>query len=296
MIEIRNVSKTYPTGIQANHEISFCVNAGEVVALVGPNGSGKTTLFQQILGVIKLGSGAVLVDGKENNTSSIAYVPQFPAIYPSLTVAETLNATAMYLGMPKKIAKEKIDAVLTRAKLLRIAKQPCYTLSGGQRKLLSFACILVQDAPNLVMDEVTSMVDAVTKELIWTLIAEEQQKGKAILLSSHDLWEVKKLSTKVIVLQKGRVIFADSPARISEKFCHCELDVPDAVIAESLAQHADWNATAAKGKISIVTNEVRPVLDMIGTLTDRGELNGFSCEYPAIYEGILRMMKEKTEG
>ena len=296
MIEVRNVSKTYPTGIQANHEISFCVNAGEVVSLVGPNGSGKTTLFQQILGVIKLGSGTVLVDGKENNTAAIAYVPQFAAIYPALTVAETLNATAMYLGMPKKSAKEKIDAVLMRTKLARIAKQPCYTLSGGQRKLLSFACILVQDAPNLVMDEVTSMVDSVTKELIWTLIAEEQQKGKAILLSSHDLLEVKKLSTRVIVLQKGRVVFADSPAKISEKICHCELYASDAAIAESLARHADWDATAANGKISIVTSDIHPVLDAIGALTDRGELNGFSCEYPAVYEGILRMMKEKTEG
>ena len=102
MIEVQNVSKTYPTGIRANHSISFTVEQGEIVALVGPNGSGKTTLMQQMLGVLKIGEGSIRIDGEENNTQNIAYIPQTPAIYPALTVRESLLATTKYLGVPKK--------------------------------------------------------------------------------------------------------------------------------------------------------------------------------------------------
>lgn len=167
MIEVQNVSKTYPTGIRANHSISFTVEQGEIVALVGPNGSGKTTLMQQMLGVLKIGEGSIRIDGAENNTQNIAYIPQTPAIYPVLTVRESLLATTKYLGVPKKEAAERIDRVLEKTGLSRNARQPAYTLSGGQRKLLSFGCMLVQEAKNLVMDEVTSMVDVVAKEHIW---------------------------------------------------------------------------------------------------------------------------------
>lgn len=102
MIEVQNVSKTYPTGIRANHSISFTVKQGEIVALVGPNGSGKTTLMQQMLGVLKIGEGSIRIDGAENNTQNIAYIPQTPAIYPALTVRESLLATTKYLGVPQK--------------------------------------------------------------------------------------------------------------------------------------------------------------------------------------------------
>lgn len=123
MIEVQNVSKTYPTGIRANHSISFTVKQGEIVALVGPNGSGKTTLMQQMLGVLKIGEGSIRIDGAENNTQNIAYIPQTPAIYPALTVRESLLATTKYLGVPQKEAAERIDRVLE--------KQGCHAMPGS---------------------------------------------------------------------------------------------------------------------------------------------------------------------
>lgn len=106
MIEIKNVSKTYPGGIKANDNISFTVNNGETVALVGPNGSGKTTLIRQILGVISPGEGKILIDGRYDAPDNTAYVPQMPALYPALTVREHLLVTMKYLGIPKREAGE----------------------------------------------------------------------------------------------------------------------------------------------------------------------------------------------
>lgn len=293
MIEIQNVSKKYPTGIQANNNISFTVDHGEIVALVGPNGSGKTTLMQQMLGVLKIGEGTILIDGKENNIRNIAYIPQTPAIYPALTVRESLLATTKYLGVPKKEAAKRIERVLERTGLTRNAHQQAYTLSGGQRKLLSFGCMLVQDATNLVMDEVTSMVDVVTKEHIWQLILDEQKRGCAILLSSHDISEVKKLCTKLVVLQKGSVIFSGRPQEVRNEYCHCTINVDNAIQAQIILNGADCSYSHEGNNFSIVTQDIAQMLNLLYDLTKSVIICSLTCEHPAFYDGLLSMLKKQ---
>lgn len=295
MIEIRNVSKKYPTGIQANSDISFTVDQGEIVALVGPNGSGKTTLMQQMLGVLKIGSGKILIDGKENNMQNIAYIPQVPAIYPALTVKESLYATTKYLGIPKKEAEKRIDRVLERTGLFHNAHQPTYTLSGGQRKLLSFGCMAVQNATNLVMDEVTSMVDVVTKELIWQLILEEQKRGCAILLSSHDVSEVKKLCTKLVVLRKGSVIFSGSPKEIRDEFCRCVINVDNETQAQAVLNTSECSYSNEGNDFSIVTLNVDKMISILSELKKSVGIYGLTCEHPAFYDGLLAMLKKQEK-
>ncbi len=290
---MQNVSKTYPTGIRANHNISFTVGQGEIVALVGPNGSGKTTLMQQMLGVLKTGEGIIRIDGEENNTRSIAYIPQTPAIYPALTVRESLLATTKYLGIPKRESTERIDRVLERTGLSRNAQQPAYTLSGGQRKLLSFGCMLVQEATNLVMDEVTSMVDVVTKEHIWQMILDEQKRGCAVLLSSHDISEVKKLCTKLVVLQKGSVIFSGRPQEVRNEYCRCTIHVDNAIQAQMVLNDAHCSYTHEDNDFSIVTQDIAQMLKLLNDITESVTICSLSCEHPAFYDGLLSMLKNQ---
>lgn len=295
MIEIQNVSKRYPTGIQANSNISFTVEPGEIVALVGPNGSGKTTLMQQMLGVLKIGEGKILIDGKENNMRNIAYIPQSPAVYPALTVRESLLATTKYLGVPKKEAVKRIESVLERTGLSGNAQQPTYTLSGGQKKLLSFGCMLVQDATNLVMDEVTSMVDVVTKEHIWQLILEEQKKGCAILLSSHDISEVKKLCTRLVVLKRGSVIFSGTPQEVHNEYCRFTIHVDDAARTQAILDESDCSYNNEDDEFSIVTQDIIQMLDLLHALTKSVVICSLNCEHPAFYDGLLSMLKKREE-
>lgn len=294
MIEVKNVSKTYPTGIQANRNISLSVEQGEIVALVGPNGSGKTTLMQQMLGVLKVDEGEILIDKKANNMRNIAYIPQTPAIYPALTIRESLIATTRYLGIPKKDALARVDCVLERIGLLEKASQPAYTLSGGQRKLLSFGCMLVQSATNLVMDEVTSMVDVVTKERIWQLIIEEQKRGCAILLSSHDISEVKRLCTKLIVLQNGSVIFSDAPQAVQNEYCHCTIRVDDSAKTLGVLEKTDCSFTRDEDVFSIITQDIAQMMDLLYNLTKKVGICNLTCEHPAFYDGLLAMLKKEV--
>ena len=101
MISIQNLTKNYPTGVCANNNITFCVNPGEIVGLVGVNGSGKTTLIRQLLKIIIPTSGDIIVDDTKDYLGKLSYSPQFAALYPSLTVKETIILVLRYqkIGM-----------------------------------------------------------------------------------------------------------------------------------------------------------------------------------------------------
>lgn len=290
MIEIQNVTKVYPSGLKANQNISFTVNNGEVVALVGPNGSGKTTLMQQILGVLRIDEGKILIDGKENDLKNTAYIPQFPAIYPALTIQESLLVTTRYLGLDKKESLCRVNEVLERIGFTDRASQPAYTLSGGQKKLLSFGCLLVQHAKNLVMDEVTSMIDVVTKDLIWKLIEEEKQKGCAILLSSHDTAEVNRLCTTLVVMKNGSVIFSGKPEEIHEEYCHCFIVTDDDGKTETLLNGLCTFTRNTTG-FSIVTETLEEMFMVLNKVSETVCIKRLEMDHPSFYEGLLSLMK-----
>lgn len=108
MIEFLNVTKTYPNQVKANIDIPFNVNKGDIIGLVGPNGSGKTTLIRQLIKTIKTTKGEILVDSeKEKYMKKIAFVPQYPALYPSLTVSESIFYALRYASFPKTRRKTK---------------------------------------------------------------------------------------------------------------------------------------------------------------------------------------------
>lgn len=292
MLQIDHITKIYPTGKKANSDISFNVNPGEIVALVGPNGSGKSTLIRQMVGLLRVQEGTILVDGKANNEKSIAYVPQFSAFYPSLTITESLRAKAGYLGYKKEEKEKAIQEVLEVTGLERIKNQLLYTCSGGELKLLQFTNILMDRSPNVVMDEVTSMVDVVTKEKIWQLIQKEKEKGRTILISSHDLSEVKRLCDRLVILKDGKVIFNDVPEGIRVPFCKSVVTTSE---PEATIQYLDgtpYSYTREGNRLEIITDDLKTMMNLMAQLSEKALLQSYECQYPAFYEGVMTMMKE----
>ena len=133
------------------------------------------------------------------------------------------------------------------------------------------------------MDEVTSMVDVVTKEHIWQLILDEQKRGCAILLSSHDISEVKKLCTKLVVLQKGSIIFSGSPHEVRNEYCRCTIQVDNAIQAKTILNETDCSYTHEGNDFSIVTQDITQMLKLLHELTKTVNIGSFSCEHPAFY-------------
>ena len=296
MIIISNVTKTYPNGVCANRDISLTVGDGAVTGLVGPNGAGKTTLVQQILGVIRTDAGRITVDGRERDTSDVAYVPQFPALYPALSAVETVAAGLMYCGSAKRDAMRTAGETLERVGLGAKARQYAYTLSGGQKKLLSFACALAQGRKNLILDEVTSMVDIVTKQTVWRIIAEERDRGAAILLASHDISEIKEPCTSFAALKNGAVAFSGRPEDIPAELCHCKITVSDLERAVETLNSPDCRYELLGDRITILTDSLSRMLPLIDRVDKAASILSLNCEHPSLYEGILSLLKRDQEG
>lgn len=291
MIKFKNITKTYSNGYTANNNISFTVEKGEVVGLVGPNGSGKTTLIRQLFHLLEITEGEITVDGKKEYMDLISYVPQFAAIYPALTVAESIDVILRYQGCEKEYRKKKVEEVLKILDMEEIRNVHTYMLSGGQRKLLGFACGIASDKPYLILDEVTSMVDIVTKEKIWNVIKELKRK-KGIILASHDMTEVKQHCNEIVVLKNGNMIYQGKPEDIKTDFCRCNLISEDNEKLICFIKEKKCKCELIENVVSVTTDTLDEMLRLVNDINSITKITKFECEHPAFYEGVMKIVKE----
>lgn len=291
MIEFKNITKTYRNGYTANKNISFTVEKGKVVGIVGPNGSGKTTLIRQLFHLLETTEGEITVDGKKEYMDLISYVPQFAAIYPALTVAESIDVTLRYQGHGKAFRKNKIEEVLNILDMEDIRNVYTYMLSGGQRKLLGFACGIASDKPYLILDEVTSMVDIVTKEKIWSVITGLKSE-KGIMLASHDMTEVKQHCNEIVVLKNGNMIYQGKPEEVKTDFCRCNLISEDNEKLLYFVKEKQCKYELIENVISVITDTLDEMLQLVNDINSVTKITKFECEHPAFYEGVMKIVKE----
>lgn len=290
MLEFKNISKTYANGFSANKNISFNVEIGKAVGLVGANGSGKTTLLRQLFKILQITEGEILVDGEKDYMGKLSYIPQAPAIYPTLTVFETVYLILLYQNIPKNMAKEMVMSVLSEFDMLNLSKNYVYTLSGGQQKLLAFVCAIAQKKPYIILDEVTAMVDIMTKEKIWELI-ENKKKSSGILLASHDMMEVKRICDYIVVLKEGKIVYQGKPDELGDLSCQCMIKVDDTNKIVSYLIHKNIEKEVREESIYITMNKIEDMVLIIKEISEITKIKNFYCEHPSFYEEVLSFVK-----
>jgi putative ABC transport system ATP-binding protein len=189
--ELRAVSLTIGVGQSVLVErLSFAAEAGQLFAITGASGSGKTTLVQVLAGIRPPTSGEVLLDdsplAKVALGSRPGLVPQDYGLLATLTAAETVALPLQARGLAKREIRERTTRWVHATGLEGCARRPVSQLSGGQRQRVAIARALALDAPVLIMDEPTSELDAATRDLILTLLADEAGRGCILLVVSHD--------------------------------------------------------------------------------------------------------------
>ncbi len=208
MIRIENLKKRFKK-LQALDDISAFFNKGQVVSLIGPNGSGKTTLIKSILGMVKPDSGRIYVDGKlikddPSYRGSIGYMPQIGRYPDNMKVGHLFRM----MKDIRKVPEEELDTdLLVKFNLVSIFEKPMRTLSGGTRQKVSAALAFYFNPVVLVLDEPTAGLDPVSSEILKEKIMQEKKKNKLILITSHILSDLDELTTDVMYLQEGRLIF-----------------------------------------------------------------------------------------
>ena len=208
MIRIENLKKRFKK-LQALDNINALFCNGQVVSLIGPNGSGKTTLIKSILGMVKPDSGCIYVDDKPINgdpayRGQIGYMPQIGRYPDNMQVGQLFE---MMKNIRKVPEAELDNDLLVKFNLVSIFEKPMRTLSGGTRQKVSAALAFLFNPDILILDEPTAGLDPLSSELLKEKIMQQKKKNKLILISSHILSDLDELTSHVMYLQEGKMIF-----------------------------------------------------------------------------------------
>ena len=217
ILELGNISKSFGH-IDALRNASLSAYPGEILSLVGDNGAGKSTLIKIIAGVYQIDSGIIKIDGKsvEFRNASHAQNLGVSTVFQDLAMVETLDvATNLYLGQPirkghifvdRKKMYERTSSLLKELGInLPSVYVPISVLSGGQRQAVAVARAVLQEGKVILMDEPTAALGVREKNQVLDIIRQLRDRGKSIILISHDLDVVFSISNKIQVLRLGQV-------------------------------------------------------------------------------------------
>jgi ABC-2 type transport system ATP-binding protein len=245
MLELRRVSK-YFSGIPAVDDVSFSARPGEVTGYLGPNGSGKSTTMKMITGLIEMTAGEILFEGKPIQDDLIGYkrrmgyVPEEPYLYNHLSGAEYLTMVAELRDLPGRESAEQIDGLL---RLLSLHDDRHASISGyskGMRQKVLIAAALLHNPDLILLDEPFSGLDVGSALVLRSLIQELAARGKVVLFSSHELDTVERVSSRIVILHRGKIVADDSIAKLRSLM---ELESLEAIFSQ-LAVEQDSNAMA----------------------------------------------------
>lgn len=208
MIKILNLSKRFKNLI-ALDDISVTFEEGQVISLIGPNGSGKTTLIKSILGLIRPNEGQILFQNKSiyndfQYRSQIGYMPQIGRYPDNMKMGQLFQM----LQNIRNVHEEHLDTELINSFELRsMFEKPMRTLSGGTRQKVSAAIAFMFDSKVLILDEPTAGLDPVASEILKDKVNKEKIKNKLIVITSHILSDLDDITTHVMYLQDGQIMF-----------------------------------------------------------------------------------------
>lgn len=217
MISIKQVNKTFGK-IRALDNVSIELSKGKSYALIGPNGSGKTTLIKSVLGMVIPSSGDIMLDGKSilqdwKYREYIGYMPQIGRYPENMTIGQLVDM----MKNIRKNSSELDDSLIDQFKLYKIYDKRMHALSGGTRQKVSAALAFLFNPPVLILDEPTAGLDPVSVELLKEKILAEKDRGKLLIISSHILSDLDELSSDMIYIYEGKVLYNNTIHAIKEE-------------------------------------------------------------------------------
>lgn len=203
--------------------VSFAIEAGEVVTLLGRNGMGKTTTVNAIMGLVRPRAGRVVIQGRDVAGQpphriakcGLGLVPEGRQIFPTLSVEENLVATAASRFGPPRWTLERIYALFPR--LRERSRNMGHQLSGGEQQMLAIGRALMTNPKLVILDEATEGLAPLIRQEIWTCLRTLKNEGEAILIIDKNVDALAVFADRHIILEKGRVVWSgDSAALIAD--------------------------------------------------------------------------------
>ncbi len=221
IIRVEALAKHYGQAVAVKN-VSLELNAGEVVGLLGPNGAGKTTTFYMVVGLVPATAGKVFLDGVDltempmwqRAQQGIGYLPQEASIFRKLTVWDNVMAVVETLNLSPRDAQVRTAQQLADLGLERLARQPAFTLSGGERRRLEIARALATNPRFLLMDEPFSGVDPISVAEVQSIIRRLKERGIGVLITDHNVRETLSIVDRAYLIHQGQVLVSGTPRDI----------------------------------------------------------------------------------
>lgn len=210
---LHSLSKKYNKSEKfANENINLTFFSGEISTITGHNGAGKTTMLNQVIGITKPSKGSITFNGKSFVTESkvareyVSMMPQLHAPLNGVTMSQSIRSILRIRGLSEKEVKRETTKILKELAINDWKDTPGQKLSGGLRRLTSFAMTVAYPAPILLLDEPTNDVDPIRRQIIWKHLRKLAKSGHIIIVVTHNLLEVEKYADRYILMNNGKVL------------------------------------------------------------------------------------------
>lgn len=218
-LEVKELRKTFEEN-EVLHGISFSVESGKALGLLGRNGAGKTTTIRILMDVFKANSGEILMDGRNFNPKDfqIGYLPEERGLYPKKKVMEQIVYLATLRGMTKKEAKESTRKWLNRLGVSEYENRKLETLSKGNQQKVQLAQTLVCNPDIVILDEPFSGLDPVNSQILKDVVNELIAENKLVIFSSHQMSYVEEFCDEIAIINKGEIVLSGNLKNIKKDF------------------------------------------------------------------------------
>ena len=207
-VEVIDVVKAYKEKVAVDG-LSFSVEKGEVFGLIGPNGAGKTTTLRMMMDIIQPDSGRVSLFGETPSQATkgrLGYLPEERGLYKKLSVIETISYLASLKGMNPRTIEPEADAWLERTGMLASKKKKIEELSKGMSQIIQLIVTIVHDPELAILDEPFTGLDPVNTERVKQLLVDLRERGKAVILSTHQMNQVEAVCDRILMVNDGRSV------------------------------------------------------------------------------------------
>lgn len=268
-IKVKDLVKTYKD-LTALNRISFDVQTGEILGILGPNGSGKTTTLKSILGIIEFDEGSIEVDGISVNKQRKEILKNVGAIlegarniYWHLSPRENLTYFAGIRGIPNKAIIDRADYLLESLELTDVADKEIRQFSSGMKQKCALACAFIYNPSILLLDEPTLGLDVEISRTIrdWLLNVVEKE-DKTILITSHNMDFIESICDRILIIRRGEIISHETVKSLKDKFSrkHFRIDL------ESEPQSRLLDEIATLGTVSTSDSSIEVELETVNHL------------------------------
>ena len=278
-VVVSHLSKAFGP-VQAVEDVSFEVHPGEIFGLLGPNGAGKTTSIRMMLDIFKPDRGEISVLGgkvDEAKKNRIGYLPEERGLYKDLKLETALIYLATLKGLDEKTARARLTGWLKRLDLYDHRAKKVHELSKGMQQKAQVIATLLHEPDLIVIDEPFSGLDPLNTRLVEEIIREQQTAGRTIIMSTHQMYQVEAMCSRIALINKGRTVLYGEVDQIKRNFAGNAIavkgqgnfrDVPG--VLETRQTNGDWHLALAPG---VGSQEVlRSLMARDGVKIDRFEI------------------------